>query len=56
MSFTLVQMPSDPEEPLLDPVSTKETSLDSVAIKELLLDPVSTEERTTLVEDNGNIN
>ena len=39
-------MTSDPEEPSLDPVSSKEPSVD----------PVSTEERTTLVEDNGKVN
>ena len=39
-------MTSDPEEPSLDPASTKRPSVD----------PVSTEEPTTLVEDNGNVN
>ena len=59
-------MTSDPEEPSLDPiptkepllgcVSTQEPSLYPVAINEPSLDVISTEEPTTLVEDNGNVN
>ena len=33
-------MTSDPEEPLLDPISTKEAPIDSVSTKETSLDPV----------------
>ena len=46
MSFILVQMISDFEEPLLVPVSTQEPLFDSVAIKEPSIDPVSTQEPT----------